>query len=132
VIGKSLEADIRIVARNGSVLDLLERHKDGLKELMNVSDVAVRELEPEDQLPESQRTSAMWPLLNHDIEVLPAAGQKCARCWNFMPDTADYGIWHDVCGRCRDALKEMGIAPPSPHPTDQNPSAGTPTPEAAQ
>jgi hypothetical protein len=31
-----------------------------------------------------------------------------------MPDTANYGIWHDVCGRCRSALQEMGIAPPQP------------------
>jgi hypothetical protein len=31
-----------------------------------------------------------------------------------MPDTADYGIWRDVCGRCRIALTEMGIAPPKP------------------
>ena len=29
-----------------------------------------------------------------------------------MPDTADYGIWQNVCGRCRSALTEMGIAPP--------------------
>jgi hypothetical protein len=68
-----------------------------------------------------------------DLEayVLPAAGYKCARCWNFMPDTADYGIWHDVCGRCREALKEMGIAPPNP--TDENLSAGTAgKPEAAE
>ncbi len=45
---------------------------------------------------------------------MPASGAKCARCWNFMPDTADYGIWQNVCGRCRNALHEMGIAPPEP------------------
>jgi bacterioferritin-associated ferredoxin len=46
------------------------------------------------------------------VNIAPASGSKCARCWNFMPDTADYGIWQNVCGRCREALKEMGIAPP--------------------
>ena len=41
---------------------------------------------------------------------LPATGHKCARCWNFMPEVANYGIWENVCTRCQDALKEMKIA----------------------
>jgi predicted amidophosphoribosyltransferase len=44
--------------------------------------------------------------------VLPATGHKCARCWNFMPEVANYGIWQNVCTRCAEALKEMKIAPP--------------------
>jgi hypothetical protein len=31
-----------------------------------------------------------------------------------MPEVADYGIWQNVCTRCHDALKEMGIDPPQP------------------
>ena len=27
----------------------------------------------------------------------PASGHKCARCWNFMPEVSDYGIWQNVC-----------------------------------
>jgi isoleucyl-tRNA synthetase len=50
--------------------------------------------------------------LRCNIKPLPASGYKCARCWNFMPEVSDYGIWHDVCARCQSALKEMGIAPP--------------------
>ena len=38
---------------------------------------------------------------------------KCARCWNFMPEVSDYGIWENVCTRCQSALKEMKIAPPA-------------------
>ncbi len=30
-----------------------------------------------------------------------------------MLDTANYGAWENLCGRCRGALKEMGIAPPT-------------------
>ena len=44
---------------------------------------------------------------------MPASGHKCARCWNFMPEVSDYGIWQNVCTRCQAALKEMGIDPPS-------------------
>ena len=66
------------------------------------------------------------------IEALPASGSKCARCWNYMPEVSDYGIWQNVCTRCQSALKEMGIAPPH-HPTDEDPSAGPPPqPEAVK
>ena len=111
-LGKSLEAKIRITAR-GSLLDLLKCHEADLKELMNVSDVEVKEVESHGQLPKGQITDAMMPLINHAIEVLPATGHKCARCWNFMPEVSNYGIWQNVCTRCQDALKEMKIAPPS-------------------
>ncbi len=93
-IGKGLEAEIEIVAA-GEQLVLLKKHAAGLKEILNVSAVRVVE----------------GPALT--AEALPATGHKCARCWNFMPEVADYGIWQNVCTRCSAALKEMGIHPPS-------------------
>ena len=92
LIGKSLEAQLKITA-SGDFLSILQRYKDGLKEIFNVSNVTILEG------PES-------------IAPLPATGHKCARCWNFMPEVSDYGIWTNVCTRCQSALKEMGIAPP--------------------
>ena len=53
-----------------------------------------------------------------DIQVRPASGHKCARCWNFMPHVSSYGIWENVCTAASRALREMGIEPPeadSPH-----------------
>jgi isoleucyl-tRNA synthetase len=91
-IGKGLEAEIEIAA-SGELLALLRRHAAGLKEIINVS--AVRVIE--------------GPALA--VQALPASGHKCARCWNFMPEVSDYGIWHNVCTRCHGALKEMGIVP---------------------
>jgi formamidopyrimidine-DNA glycosylase len=44
--------------------------------------------------------------------VYSAAGHKCARCWNFMPEVSNYGIWQNVCTRCQEALTEMKIEPP--------------------
>ena len=55
------------------------------------------------------------------VNVSPATGHKCARCWNYMPHVSSYGIWQNVCTRCQGALKEMGI-----HPIDPT------KPEAAQ
>jgi isoleucyl-tRNA synthetase len=93
-IGKGLEAELQITAA-GEQFALLERHAAGLKEIVNVSKVTVIEG------PELQ------------IKALPASGAKCARCWNFMPEVANYGIWQNVCTRCHDALTEMKIAPPA-------------------
>ena len=94
-IGKGLEADIHIAAP-GELLALLQRHAPGLKEFLNVS--AVHVFEGADL----------------QVEVFPASGHKCARCWNFMPEVAPYGIWQNVCTRCHSALTEMNIAPPQP------------------
>ena len=92
-IGKGLEADLQITA-SGDLLALLQRHAAGLKEIINVSAVRV--------VPGSE----------FSVSALPASGSKCARCWNFMPEVANYGIWQSVCTRCHGALTEMGVAPP--------------------
>jgi isoleucyl-tRNA synthetase len=92
-IGKGLEAELEIAA-SGSLLKLLERHAAGLKEILNVSRVSVV---PGDEI---------------EVAALPASGHKCARCWNFMPEVSNYGIWKNVCTRCQNALREMNIAPP--------------------
>jgi len=93
-IGKGLEAELEIAA-SGDQLTLLQRHAAGLKEIVNVSKVTVvagQELQ---------------------ITALPATGHKCARCWNFMPEVTNYGIWQNVCTRCSDALTAMKIEPPT-------------------
>jgi isoleucyl-tRNA synthetase len=99
-IGKGLEAELEISAA-GNQLALLQRHASGLKEIVNVSKVTV--------------------VAGTELQVtaLPATGTKCARCWNFMPEVANYGIWQNVCTRCSDALTEMKIDPPQPTETAQ-------------
>ena len=133
IIGKALEADVEIYA-SGDTLELLREFKPNLKELLNVSAVHVH-LDQESNAsvaPEgADRVQVIMAVYGLRAFVTPASGTKCARCWNYMPDNADYGIWQNVCGRCRAALEEMGIAPPH-HPTDKDLSAGTPPrPEAA-
>jgi isoleucyl-tRNA synthetase len=88
-IGKGLEAKVRIEA-DADTDALLKRYLSGLKELLNVSEV---ELAFGDKLV---------------VTTLPADGVKCERCWNYRTDTAQYGSWPVVCGRCREALDLMG------------------------
>ena len=90
------------IAASGDQLALLQRHAAGLKEIINVSGVRVVESSPD------------IPLA---ITALPASGHKCARCWNFMPEVSNYGIWQNVCTRCHNALHEMGIPEPPPEAT---------------
>ena len=97
-IGKGLEAQVRI-EESGDLLGLLKKNEAGLKEFLNVSDVTVVE---------GRQPS---------ITATAASGHKCARCWNFMPEVSNYGIWENVCTRCQTALHEIGVAPPSAEAT---------------
>jgi isoleucyl-tRNA synthetase len=93
-IGKGLEAEIEIRAAD-ELLALLRNHAGGLKEILNVSRVTVVE-------------SAEFA-----VQALAATGTKCNRCWNFMPEVANYGVWENVCTRCHGALTAMGVEPPA-------------------
>ena len=93
-IGKGLEAEIEVRVQ-GHQLEILSKYASSLKEILNVSKVTVIE--------DTTQT----------VTALPATGHKCARCWNFMPEVSNYGIWENVCTRCHEALTEMHIAPPA-------------------
>jgi len=123
-IGKGLDAEIGLQT-SGSLYQLLDQNRDGLKEFFNVSAVTLRDLGTSESIRkvEGIGTSLQQLRTALQIDVQPASGHKCARCWNFMPEVSSYGIWQNVCTRCQNALREMGVEPPSA--TDQNP------PEAA-
>jgi isoleucyl-tRNA synthetase len=110
-IGKGLEAEVRIIA-GPELYDRLNKFKDCLKELFNVSAVVIVPFNAEPLL--RAHYHVFEPVdLGFSIAVRPATGRKCARCWNFMPEVSSYGIWQNVCTRCQSALTEMKIAPPT-------------------
>jgi isoleucyl-tRNA synthetase len=113
-IGKGLEAELEISASSEQLV-LLQRHAAGLKEIINVSKVTVIDVTKSrvsDYKVATLLGDSLGAFSNCDVKVAPATGTKCARCWNFMPEVANYGIWQNVCTRCSDALIEMKIAPP--------------------
>jgi isoleucyl-tRNA synthetase len=116
MIGKSLEAELHFLVKEGT-FDLLKHHESGLKELLNVSKVVVinASVEPGYRSPAVKEQIYITKTSSDDLSlaVYPATGHKCARCWNFMPEVSNYGIWQNVCTRCHNALKEMKIEPPS-------------------
>jgi isoleucyl-tRNA synthetase len=123
-IGKGLEADLEIAAW-GHPLALLRKYNSALKEFFNVSTVRVIET-TKSQMPRVygvRSTSGvsggaitfgnMTAMIgDFGVKAVPASGHKCARCWNFMPEVSNYGIWQNVCTRCHNALHEMGVEPP--------------------
>jgi isoleucyl-tRNA synthetase len=117
IIGKSLEAEVEFLAKE-EVFELLKQHESGLKELLNVSKVDVVDsssgLAFRGPAKDGQRYFTQTKSDYLSFAVYPASGAKCARCWNFMPQVSNYGIWENVCTRCQDALVEMGIQPPQP------------------
>ena len=109
-IGKALEADV-VVHAKGAKFALLRRYEPHLEEVFNVSSVKVTE---DFGIPISNTGEPVLLTFFGDLQcdVRAASGHKCARCWRYTHDTANYGVWENVCGRCRDALAEMGIEPP--------------------
>jgi isoleucyl-tRNA synthetase len=103
-IGKSLEARVEITT-NGQDFRILENNSSVLKELLNVSQVSLAfGIEP------AHLTALAWR-----IGIFSADGTKCNRCWNYYPDDSPqhvrkFGPWENVCGRCADALTQMGYS----------------------
>ena len=117
LIGKALEADLEFLVRD-DVYALLKKHENGLKELMGVSDVSVVDgstVAGYKQPPGNHPFFRTHTITDYfSFAIYAASGHKCARCWNFMPEVSNYGIWQNVCTRCQNALSEMGVPEPEP------------------
>ena len=98
-IGTSLEAKVRLTA-SGEDLALLQRYEKQLPMLFIVSDVAV------------EHNASATEDSKHDpgIIVSRAAGEKCARCWRYVPAISTNPADAGICDRCRDALAETDAA----------------------
>jgi isoleucyl-tRNA synthetase len=99
-IGKALDA--RLVLEVPQAMGaLLERYRDSLKELLNVSQVEV--------LTGSSQQVVATTLL--------ADGTKCERCWNYSVHVGEDWRWPTVCERCSAALDQMGVPPEESKPS---------------
>jgi isoleucyl-tRNA synthetase len=120
-IGKALESSVRVEALPaGEAWRLLKKYRAGLKELFNVSQVTI---DDRAGLQVGAVPMGNFNLLNEKLinpVVEGAAGTKCNRCWNYYPDNDHWHVrpvtpkipatdapW-SVCGRCENALAQMG------------------------
>ncbi len=89
-IGSSQEAHVTVTAK-GATLDLLRDYADELDALFIVSQADLEEGEvPQDQVV--------------GVDVVPADGEKCPRCWNYWIEP---GSGNEVCDRCESVLAEL-------------------------
>ncbi len=112
VIGKASEAEMDITP-SWEKEPLLQKYASSLKEIINVSKITLKRPLP-GKHSEIMSLGATAKLSDCLFDLRPASGHKCDRCWNFMPEVSNYGIWQNVCTRCQSALAEMGIDPPQP------------------
>jgi len=95
VIGSGLQAKVAISAP-AEIYALLQKYHETLRYLFIVSQVKVQQLDG------SGNGSGM------KVEVLPADGSKCERCWNYSTQVGADSAYPTVCERCSAALREMG------------------------
>ncbi|MGA7886027.1 MAG: isoleucine--tRNA ligase [Acidobacteriaceae bacterium] len=109
-VGKALEAAVLLQFVGTSAnLSGFRRYESSLKEVLNVSQVSLDTARVE-KSPSGQLNVYPGPEEGLDlyIDIAPAPGTKCNRCWNYRTDTGQFGPWENVCGRCADALRAMG------------------------
>ena len=96
-IGSSLEAEVHL-ALPASLLEVAQRHAGELRELFIVSGVRLDEAPGENGAASQIR-----------VQVTPAEGKKCERCWNYSVRVGENQLYPGICERCTAALKEMGL-----------------------
>jgi isoleucyl-tRNA synthetase len=120
-IGKGLEAKVclQFVGTSGNLSDI-KKYEQSLKELFNVSQVSQVLEVSLDNVRVERVSSDQFKVyegpeegLDLYIDVVAASGHKCDRCWNYYADDSpqhvrQFGPWPNVCGRCADALRQMG------------------------
>jgi isoleucyl-tRNA synthetase len=94
VIGSGLQAKVRISAPP-ETYGLLERYGETLRYLFIVSQV------------ELQTLTGSGNGAGLKIEVLPADGKKCERCWNYSTEVGADPEFPTVCERCSGWLPEI-------------------------
>ncbi|MFP4597106.1 MAG: isoleucine--tRNA ligase [Persicimonas sp.] len=89
-IGSSQEAHVTVTAR-GATFELLRDYRDQLEALFIVSRVDLIEADVPGHKPVA-------------VEVVPAEGEKCPRCWNYWVDP---GTDTEICERCESVVAEL-------------------------
>jgi isoleucyl-tRNA synthetase len=92
VIGNALGARV-VITTKGPIGKLLEQYRNQLPMLFIVSDLALKVGSADG--PDEVR-----------VEVEPAPGIKCARCWRFVSSVRQEPDWAGICDRCVGALAE--------------------------
>ena len=104
LVGNSLAAHITIQSSDSAIKERLLKNFDDLPMLFIVSDVSLRSHEPDVSANNQNVISAKTDELV--IEVRRAVGEKCERCWRYVPNVSQVEATQGICTRCIDVLKD--------------------------
>lgn len=97
-IGKSLEAKV-VLAAEGPLYELLQEVRDELAAFFIVSQV---------ELVSGREGGVKAEGLELRVSILPAAGEKCVRCWIYYEDLGSDPDHPQLCRRCTEAVRALG------------------------
>jgi isoleucyl-tRNA synthetase len=98
MIGTGLEACV-VVESDEESLGLLKSFGDELKFLFITSEVEFG--------PVGANAFRSEAVPGFAVEVRKAAGEKCARCWNYTTDVGAAPEWPAICARCAGHVREI-------------------------
>ncbi|MBT9171411.1 MAG: Isoleucine--tRNA ligase [Actinobacteria bacterium] len=102
-IGDSLRARVRLFTDDENLYSHLMENRKSLEELYMVS-----EIEVERELSGREPTISLR-MGRMALEVEPAAGKKCERCWKYLPSVGSNIKHPQVCAGCLEILELLGI-----------------------
>ncbi|MBX7147797.1 isoleucine--tRNA ligase [bacterium] len=95
-IGHPLDAKV-LLGGGGETLSFIQKYEADWTQILIVSQVEIK-----DAKAVSGFESKNVPQLV--IQVVPAQGKKCERCWNYKTDVGASGVHPTVCKRCEEAV----------------------------
>jgi isoleucyl-tRNA synthetase len=96
-IGTSLEARVTLEASETEV-EFLRSFGDELRFLFIVAGVEFGSVGPDAHRSEDVEGLA--------VDIEPATGEKCSRCWNYTDDVGRDADWPEICARCARHVRE--------------------------
>jgi isoleucyl-tRNA synthetase len=101
LIGSGLEARVTLTA-SGELLELLQRYGPVMPTILIVSQVEI--VAAEGKPAEGAAGAEGVSTSGLKVEVAPARGSKCIRCWNFSEELGATAGHPDICPRCATAI----------------------------
>jgi isoleucyl-tRNA synthetase len=100
-IGASLEARPRVYIARSELRSALGRYS--LADMAITSGAQLME----ETAPMPPGAFALPDVQGVAVQIEPAEGKKCGRCWMILPEVGSVTGYDDLCGRCADALDRM-------------------------
>ncbi|PHR29037.1 MAG: isoleucine--tRNA ligase [Desulfotalea sp.] len=104
VIGHSLEAKV-LLSVDGELASFIQSEWQTIKEISIISEMAELDLATE----ETGVRYVSEELPGFVVQVQPASGQKCERCWIRSTTVGENSKHPEICDRCAGVVTELGL-----------------------